>query len=92
MILDELASNSVKYGALSVGAGTVDITCKIQENNVALVWTEHGGPTVSEPSEAGFGSKLVSRMVARLGGTFSSEWAPAGIIVKLDMKKDRLAA
>lgn len=92
LILHELATNSVKYGALSVGTGTVDITCTVQENDVVLVWTEHGGPAVAEPCERGFGSKLVTRMVARLGGSFSPEWSTNGIIVKLDMKKDRLAA
>ena len=92
LILHELATNSVKYGALSVGIGTVDITCTVRENDVTLVWTEHGGPTVTEPGEAGFGSKLVARMVARLGGSFSADWSPGGIIMKLDMKKDRLAA
>ncbi len=92
LILHELATNSVKYGALSVDTGTVDITCTVVENDVVLVWTEHGGPAVVEPGERGFGSKLVTRMVARLGGSFSPEWSTNGIVVKLDMKKDRLAA
>lgn len=92
LIIHELATNSVKYGALSIGIGTLDITCTVQENDVALVWTERGGPTATEPAEAGFGSKLVSRLVARLGGSFASDWSPGGLIVKLDMKKDRLAA
>lgn len=92
LILHELATNSVKYGALSVGTGTVDITCTSQENDVMLVWTEHGGPAVVEPSEMGFGSKLVTRMVSRLGGSFSREWSINGMVVKLEMKKDRLAA
>lgn len=90
LILHELATNSVKYGALSVGSGTIDVTCTVRENDVVLVWTEHGGPKVSEPAEMGFGSKLVARMVARLGGTFSSDWSTGCVIVK--MKKDRLAA
>lgn len=92
LILHELATNSVKYGALSVGTGTLDVTCTVQDNNVALVWIERGGPAVAEPTEAGFGSKLVTRMVARLGGSISSDWSTGGIIVKLVMKKDRLAA
>lgn len=91
LIIHELATNSVKYGALSVGAGTLDITCTVQGNDVALVWTEQGGPTAAEPGEAGFGSQLVTRLVARLGGSFSADWSTSGVIVKLDMKKDRLA-
>ncbi|TPG14673.1 histidine kinase [Sphingomonas koreensis] len=92
LILHELATNSVKYGALSVGTGTIDITCTLHEDDVALVWTEHGGPVVVAPSEQGFGSKLVGRMAAQLGGSFSSDWSTGGVIVKLNMKKDRLAA
>jgi hypothetical protein len=71
LILHELATNSVKCGSLSVGAGTVDITCKVQENEVTLVRTEHGGPPpVYKPAEVGFGSNLVNRVVAQLGGSF----------------------
>lgn len=92
LILHELATNSVKYGALSVGTGTLDVTCTVHDNDVALVWTERGGPVVAQPAEAGFGSKLITRMAARLGGSFSSDWSTGGVIVKLDMKKDRLAA
>lgn len=92
LILHELATNSVKYGALSVGTGTLDVTCTVQENDVALVWTERGGPTVTQPEEPGFGSKLIARMAARLGGSFASDWSTGGVIVTLNMKKGRLAA
>ena len=92
LILHELATNSVKYGALSVGTGGVHITCTVHENDVLLLWTEHGGPKVTEPGETGFGSKLVARLVARLGGSFSSDWSSSGVVLKMDMKKDRLAA
>lgn len=92
LILHELATNSVKYGALSVGTGTLDVTCTVQENDVALVWTEQGGPTVTQPEEAGFGGKLIARMAARLGGSFASDWSTGGVIVTLNLKKGRLAA
>ena len=92
LILHELATNSVKYGALSVGTGTLDVTCTVHGNDVELVWTEQGGPSVKEPTEAGFGSKLITRVVPRLGGSFSHEWSTGGVIVNLRMKKDRLAA
>ena len=92
LILHELATNSVKYGALSVETGTLDVTCTVQGNDVALVWTERGGPTVAESAEAGFGSKLIARMAAGLGGSCASDWSTGGVIVKLSLKKDRLAA
>jgi len=92
LILHELATNSVKYGALSVGEGTIDVSGTMDGNEVTLVWIEHGGPSVAKPAAAGYGSKLVARMIARLGGSFSPEYSPGGIIVRLNMKKDRLAA
>ena len=91
LILHELATNSVKYGALSVATGTLDVACTVQNNDVTLVWTEHGGPEVREPAEQGFGSKLITRIASQLGGTFSSDWSTGGIIANLSMKKDRLA-
>ncbi|MEG3086421.1 sensor histidine kinase [Sphingomonas sp. PB4P5] len=92
LILHELATNSVKYGALSVCAGTIDITCTVRDNDVALVWTERGGPTIAKATEAGFGSKLIARLTARLGGSCSTDWSAGGVTVTLTMKKDRLAA
>ncbi len=91
LILHELATNSVKYGALSVGTGTLEVTCSAEGNDATLVWTERGGPVVEKPAEAGFGSTLITRMTARLGGSFASDWSSGGIIVKLTMRKDRLA-
>lgn len=92
LILHELATNSAKYGALSVSTGTVDVTGTANGNDVLIVWTEQGGPEVEKPTVEGFGSKLVSRIIAHLGGTFSTEYLPKGIVVKLNMKKDRVLA
>ena len=91
LILHELATNSVKYGALSVGSGTLEVTCTADGNDVTLVWTERGGPAVEKAGQAGFGSTLITRMATWLGGTFTSDWSTGGIIVTLSMKKDRLA-
>ncbi len=92
LILHELATNAVKYGSLSVEAGTLDVACTVQDNDVALVWTERGGPVVEKAAEAGFGSKLMARIASRLGGSLANDWSTGGMIVNLAMKKDRLAA
>ena len=93
LILHELATNSVKYGALSVRTGTIDISGTVTENDVVIVWTEQGGPeVVATPVEEGFGSKLVTAMIARLGGTISTKYLPEGVVVKLNMKKNRVLA
>jgi two-component sensor histidine kinase len=75
LLLHELTTNALKYGALSNASGRVTITWDIRDReNVptfALVWREHGGPRVAEPTSKGFGTKLV-RM--GLAGTGSAEF------------------
>jgi len=61
LVVHELATNSIKYGALSVADGTLDVSCTADNGGVVLVWTERGGPPVTAPTgSAGFGSKLVA--------------------------------
>ncbi|GAA0328876.1 hypothetical protein GCM10009087_43870 [Sphingomonas oligophenolica] len=94
LIVHELATNSVKYGALSVDTGTLDVSSATEENDVVVKWVEHGGPPVVAPTAlAGFGTKLVQRSITgALGGSISYDWAEEGLIVTLRMRDDRLAA
>lgn len=94
LIVHELATNSVKYGALSVDTGTLDVSSATEENDVVVKWVEHGGPPVAAPTAlAGFGTKLVQRSITgALGGSISYDWAEEGLIVTLRMRDDRLAA
>ncbi|CAN7442917.1 PAS domain-containing protein [Phenylobacterium sp. LjRoot219] len=81
MALHELATNAVKYGALSVPEGRVTIRWTLSADNVlALSWIEHGGPPVAPPERAGFGSRLLQRSLAReLGGEVAFTFAPDGV-------------
>ncbi len=95
MIIHELATNSLKYGALSVDTGTLDVsTTGHDDNDVIVVWTERGGPPVDTPTgPGGFGSKLINRaMSAQLHGTISCDWAAEGVVVTLKINKKRLEA
>ncbi len=92
LVVHELATNSLKYGAFSAGTGTIDISCLSEDPDVVLIWAERGGPPVVEPPKGGFGSKLITRsMSAQLGGSLAYDWSPGGVIVTLRMRKDRLA-
>ena len=93
LVVHELATNSLKYGALSSLAGTLDIACSAHDTEVILVWTERGGPLVATPGgEGGYGSKLLNRaMTVQLGGSISCDWSAEGVIVNLRMAKHRLA-
>jgi two-component sensor histidine kinase len=94
LVVHELATNSLKYGALSAATGTLDVSCNAHENEVVVAWTERGGPPVVAPAgDGGFGSKLVKRsMSAQLGGSIECNWAAEGVIVTLRMSKERLAS
>jgi two-component sensor histidine kinase len=93
LVIHELATNSAKYGALSVSSGTLDVSCNAHEDDVVVMWTERGGPPVVAPTKLeGFGSKLVHRsMAARLGGTITFDWSQEGVVVTLRMSKHRVA-
>jgi two-component sensor histidine kinase len=93
MVVHELATNSLKYGALSSSSGTLDVACALPDTEIVIVWTERGGPLVTAPLDAGgFGSKLVARsMTAQLGGSIDRQWLPEGVVVTIKIDKDRLA-
>jgi two-component sensor histidine kinase len=92
LVVHELATNSLKYGALSSASGALDISCAAPDNEVVVVWTERGGPPVTAPADdAGYGSKLLNRgMTIQLGGSIACDWSSEGVIVTLRMTKERL--
>lgn len=94
LVVHELATNSVKYGALSSEKGTLEIICKTEGGDVVIVWNERGGPPTSKPTgQSGFGTKLVvSSLSDQLGGTISTEWPPTGAVITLKMSEARLGA
>lgn len=93
LVIHELATNSLKHGALSAASGTLDVSCTKSDPEVVVLWTERGGPPVAAPAgERGFGSKLVSiSMSGQLGGSLDCDWHKAGVVVTLRMSADRLA-
>ena len=93
LVVHELATNSLKYGALSSEAGTLDLSCSMADDDLILAWTERGGPLVTTPTDApGYGSKLVLRTMTRqFGGSIDYDWNPEGLVVTLRMGKARLS-
>jgi len=95
LIIHELATNSLKYGALSSETGTLDVSSTGHDvEDIVIVWTERGGPHIAAPTgTGGFGSKLINRaMSTQLGGSIICDWATEGVIVTLRMKRSRLEA
>ncbi|MGJ8571701.1 MAG: PAS domain-containing sensor histidine kinase [Hoeflea sp.] len=86
MALHELSTNALKYGSLSVPAGTVSIDWGITDNGKSfwIRWVEEGGPLVSPPEHKGFGRTVIERMAAlSVGGTVELAYAPDGMQWKL---------
>jgi PAS domain S-box-containing protein len=81
MALHELTTNAVKYGALSNASGHIDIAWRLVEQNgfrVELTWQESGGPTVKRKA-AGFGTKLINRVLRDLGAETEIKFDPQGL-------------
>ncbi len=96
LVVHELATNSLKYGALSSRTGTLDVSCTDKEGDgsVLIGWTERGGPRVETPSGSnGFGSRMIHRtMSSQLGGEIAFAWPPEGVVATLRLDRRRLAA
>jgi len=93
LVIHELATNSLKYGALSVQTGLLDISGTTTEREVVITWTERGGPAVAPPEGVGYGSKLLNRSITgQLGGTMQTEWSPEGVVVNLALSTEKLSA
>ena len=77
LALHELATNAIKYGALSVREGWVELSWgEPADGNVAALWCEHGGPAVSPPARVGMGTRILSMRSA--AASFAIEYPPEG--------------
>jgi len=88
MALHELATNAMKYGALSSPEGQVRITWGLAPETGAarldLTWIERGGPKVSVPTRRGFGSRLIERgLAAELSGSAAIDFHPDGVVCRI---------
>ena len=87
---NELATNAVKYGALSNEKGTISIQWDIIENAngkwLCLHWREKGGPPVLPPTRKGFGSRVIEQGLAHeLDGDVSLKFDSGGLICTIDV-------
>ncbi len=92
MTLHELATNAVKYGALSQPSGRVEVAWTLGPERLELRWAETGGPPVSSPARRGMGTIVIERSVKyQLDGHVRLEWAPDGLVCDLFVPADKLA-
>ena len=86
MTLNELCTNTTKFGALSVPAGRIEILWTIDDRNqrLHLTWTEKGGPAVQAPTRQSFGTRMIETLGKQLNGTVEMAYDPKGFIYALD--------
>jgi PAS domain S-box-containing protein len=99
LALHELATNALKYGALSCEGGSVTVTWSFESETgkLTLEWLETGGPPTSPPAREGFGGLVIRQAVAReRNGRISLDYAPEGLRCRFEMEipegnRERLA-
>jgi PAS domain S-box-containing protein len=83
MILNELFTNAIKYGALSSQDGQVVLDWKRTEDTLILTWTERGAPPAKPSDRIGFGTRMIEQNVTSIGGVIDRHWSPDGLRVRI---------
>ncbi len=87
MAVHELATNAMKYGALSRRGGLLQVSWRLDAGQrvLSLLWRERGGPEVAaNPARRGFGSRVIEQTVqVQLGGAVSRRWLPGGLACEI---------
>lgn len=91
LALHELATNTAKYGALSVATGRLNVAWHRDGHELVIRWREEGGPKVSPPERRGFGtSAIISGVEQQQGGKVTFDWKAEGLdcVLRLPFKDD----
>lgn len=92
LVVHELATNSVKYGALSAESGRVAISLEPEGEHTVIRWAESGGPEPTPSEGRGFGTRLIDMSVtAQLDGEIERDWRKEGLAVTLRLSREKLA-
>ena len=88
LTVHELATNSAKYGALGSPNGRVTVTSALKgdgdQGQLVIKWREAGGPPVRPPERQGFGTTLITQLVAKsLRAEVAMEYPPEGLICRM---------
>jgi PAS domain S-box-containing protein len=87
LALHELTTNAVKYGALSVSSGRIDIAWRLQPGRrLAMRWSESGGPAVKPPTRKGFGTRVMTRICDQLNGELTFDWRADGLVCDIGIQ------
>jgi len=90
MTLNELCTNTTKFGALSLPAGQVRLSWWVEKERLRFEWAETGGPLVSEPTRKSFGTRMVTSLGQQLKGEVELDYKPSGFVYTLDVPLEEL--
>lgn len=98
LVLHELGTNAAKYGALSVQGGQVQLAWQMEQDsdtgadNLFIEWRESGGPRLEPGARGagGFGSTLMTRVIANVGGHADIDYPPEGALVRIVLPSEML--
>jgi len=95
LIIHELTTNAIKYGALSVPGGRVSVAGHAEQasgdSRFSLVWRETGGPAVAQPTRKGFGSVILSDAAKQFGMDIDVRYEPTGLCYELHVSMRDIA-
>ncbi|WP_052213966.1 sensor histidine kinase [Belnapia sp. F-4-1] len=94
MAVHELATNAMKYGALSTAAGRVRLGWGEEGGWLTIDWAEEGGPApAGTPARRGFGTRVIEATLAgQLGGAVERDWPPGGMRCRIRLPVARVIA
>ena len=90
MTLNELCTNTTKFGALSLPAGQVRISWRVDGARLQFEWAETGGPLVSEPTRKSFGTRMMTSLGQQLNGKVKLDYQTSGFVYTLDVPLEAL--
>jgi two-component sensor histidine kinase len=94
LIIHELTTNAVKYGALSAPQGNIAIRGHVEkqggEKYFRFTWEETGGPLTTKPRRKGFGSSILNGLAKRFADGMEANWRPEGLTYELRIALDAI--
>jgi two-component sensor histidine kinase/DNA-binding response OmpR family regulator len=90
MTLNELCTNTTKFGALSLPGGQVHLGWRVDEARLHLEWSETGGPSVTEPTRKSFGTRMMISLGQQLKGQVELTYRPSGFVYTLNVPIESL--
>jgi two-component sensor histidine kinase len=85
LMIHELTTNAVKYGALSSPSGRVALTWSLVADRLCLDWVESGGPKPTAPTREGFGTRLMRSGVRQFAGSVERRFEPSGLQCRISL-------